>query len=244
MVACMQARWLQRFNRTLALVERQILASRVQGATRLPLPDAPEVWCHRCGATRTAPGVISCRQCVGVRLERERTVRLATYDSSWRDAILRVKHSADRPLARALGKLLAQQLLREAHAESIGVARAIIVPVPMPFARRIERGIDHTFEISKGISEVTGTPVDCCLTHHPGPVQAELAESTRRHRLRRIEWRRNSAPLSGVEVVFLVDDVLTTGSTLLQAATAIRTMAPSATIVALVVAVADKRRNA
>lgn len=252
MVARVASRWLRRFFQIVALAERQLLASRAQSLAQLPTPDRPEVWCHRCGATRSTPlaashnasTVSSCRRCAGIRLERARTVRLATYDSQWRDAILKVKHAGDRPLARELGKLLAQQLLREAKSESIALDSAIIVPVPMPLARRIERGIDHTHEVAKGISAVTGIPVSRCLMHRAGPVQAELTESMRRERIQRIEWHGKSPAIPHPRIVFLVDDVLTTGSTLLQASMAIRTALPSATIIALVIAVADKRRNA
>ncbi|MSR70404.1 MAG: ComF family protein [Phycisphaerales bacterium] len=244
MVSRVASRWYQRFIRTLAVAERQLFASRIESVRRLPIPDAPDVWCHRCGATRSARGVISCRHCAGIRLERERTLRLGTYDSRWRDLIIEVKHSADRALARTLGRLLAQQLLCEARNEPIALDSAIIVPVPMPLARRIERGIDHTSELAKGISTATGIRVAHCLSHHAGPVQAELAESMRRARLQRIIWRGNGSTIPVRSVVFLVDDVLTTGSTLLQASNAIRSALPLVTIIALVVAVTDKRRNA
>lgn len=255
---------LTRLIRTLLVAERQLIGSRPRAVSALPTPDALSTWCHRCGATvhdsrgRVQFNAIAygCVRCAGRRIERDRTVRLGRYDGAWRDAVLEVKHSGDRALAQRLGRLLAEQWMREVESapksSRLTLARALLVPIPMPLARRIERGIDHTAEITRGISSATGIPIHNCLTHDSGPVQAEMTELSRHGRLQRIH--PNAKPnakliakqpdFASHPLLIVVDDVLTTGSTLLQASNALKSLFPSASIAALVVAVADKRRNA
>ena len=233
--------------RTLAVAERQILGTRLGGIRALPIPDPSSAWCHRCGATRgeferatRSAATILCRHCAGRRLERDRTIRLGAYESHWRDAILAVKHGRDRALARELGKLLAQQWKRESQPESMRFDGTVIVPIPMPLARRIERGIDHTGEIARTLGTTLKLPVWQCLEHDAGPVQADLARSCRQSRGDRIHFRhRERARIAAVGSVLLVDDVLTTGSTLSQACRAIHSCLGPIPVTALVIAVAD-----
>lgn len=238
--------------KSLAIAERQILGTRRGSSIFLPTPDATSAWCHRCGASQNRISNsqdydehLSCRKCVGVLLARDRTIRLGTYDGQWRDAILAVKHGGDRALARKLGKLLAQQWQHTITTESFICENAIVIPVPMPFARRVERGIDHASEIASGVSKTLGYPLLRCLEHDAGPVQALLTRADRQSRAQRIHWkgirkrkfRHFATPdLSSIKTVFVVDDVLTTGSTVAQVCAAVRSRLGSVKIVTLVVA--------
>lgn len=237
---------------SVALAERQILGSRKGRSFILPTPDETIAWCHRCGAPQNRirnfqdhDEQISCRKCIGVCIARDRTIRLGTYDGQWRDAILAVKHGGDRTLARELGKLLAHQWQQTISSGSFVGDDAIIIPVPMPLARRVERGIDHASEIASGVSKTLGYPMIRCLEHDAGPVQALMTRADRQSRAQRIRWKgiqkrkfRASATLDlpSIETVFVVDDVLTTGSTAAQVCAAIRNRLGSVKIVMLVVA--------
>ena len=237
---------------SLALAERQILGSRKGRSFILPTPDATFAWCHRCGAPRNCIHTsqdndknFTCKKCIGVCLARDRTIRLGTYEGQWRNAILAVKHGGDRTLARDLGKLLAHQWQQTISSASFVGDDAIIIPVPMPFTRRVERGIDHASEIASGVSKTLGYPMIRCLEHDAGPVQAQMTRADRQARSQRIRWKgiqkRKFRPfttldLPSIKTVFVVDDVLTTGSTAAQVCAAIRNRLGPVKIVMLVVA--------
>ncbi len=237
---------------SLALAERQILGSRKGRSFILPTPDASSIWCHRCGAQQNRihnfqdyDEQIICKKCIGTCLARDRTVRLGRYDGQWRDAILAVKHGGDRTLAYELGRLLAQQWQQTITTESFICENAIVIPVPMPLARRVERGIDHASEIALGVSKTLGYPMIRCLEHDAGPVQALMTRADRQSRAQRIHWKgiqkrkfRTTATLdlSSSKTIFVVDDVLTTGSTAAQVCAAIRNRLGQVKIVMLVVA--------
>jgi len=246
--------------RSLAVAERQILGSRRGQTIHLPQRDALTQWCHRCGAGRseseqappphitpshiTPSHITPCHKCAGVLLERDRTIRLGSYESDWRSAILAVKYGCDHTLARNLGSLLAQQWRAQQAHDSCACANSIIVPVPMPLARRIERGIDHTSEIARGFSKALGYPLVRCLEHDAGPVQAELRRSDRQARGQRIRSKHNWAgDRKPINLVILVDDVLTTGSTAQQACVALRQRLGRVKIALVVVAVTDYRKD-
>ena len=243
---------LQHAIRLLAVAERQILGSRSGRSISLPAPDSICAWCHQCGAPRL--GVfesenyferLGCRKCYGVCLARDRTIRLGTYDNRWREAILAVKHGGDRALARELGTLLARQWQQTIVAHSFIADSAVVIPIPMPLARRVERGIDHAREIAVGVSKALGISMARCLEHDAGPVQAMLTRADRQSRAQRIRWKsaskwefdaRLASDRQAFETIFLVDDVLTTGSTAAQACAAIRSRLGAPQIVMLVVA--------
>ena len=244
---------LRRIVCSLAIAERQILGSHRGGAASLPIPDISHAWCHRCGATIPASDRVqdfesiatACRQCQGGRRARDRTTRLGVYDDQWREAILAVKHGRDRALARKLGTLLAVQWLRDSERSTGLLLDAIVVPVPMPFARRVERGINHASEIATAVSKRLGCPLLRCLEHAPGPTQAQLTRESRRSRPKRIHLRERGMPdLSSARLVFLVDDVLTTGSTADQSCNALRGAMGWVRIEMLVVAVTELSKTA
>ena len=255
---------LRRIACSLSIAEEEIFGTRRGRARELPDPDSPESWCHRCGATidprhrtilakpltQSSARALSCAKCHGIRLDRDCTIRLGPYDDRWRDAILAVKHGRDREIARQLGVLLASQWRRDVGSAAINAHDSVVIPVPMPFARRLERRIDHSAEIAKSVAKSLGCPMLRCLEHEAGPVQARLTRDVRRGREARIHFKRRwveriQAQLgSQHQSVLIVDDVLTTGSTADQACRAIREVLPSLPTAVLVVAVTDLSKNA
>ncbi len=233
---------LNKVLQVLALAERELLGSSALAPDKLPTPDTPERWCLRCGAT-IAPGRSSwaggaigasiCPNCAGARLLRDATIRLAEHDGVWRDAVLAVKHGGDRQRAKQLGRLLADQSKRCGVAEG-----AVVIPVPMPLARRIDRGIDHAAEIARACARRLGARMIQPLRHEEGSMQARLGAAARRRGDVRIRSRGARELPAGVRTVLIVDDVLTTGATIEQAAIALRESLGPVRVLAAVVTVA------
>lgn len=234
-----------RIGRIAALVEAQLMASRPSRTRAKLVPDEIGAWCSRCGAStpirRKGGDQSVCTHCAGVRLARSATVRLSEHEGEWRSAVLEIKHSGDRRLAAELGRALARQW----GAASTLCGRGLVIPVAMPLSRRIERGIDHAFEIANSFSKASGMVLLRGLEHDAGTPQAELGELERAGRPERIRWRSNIRAIDEPDFVVLVDDVLTTGATIGQASRAVRQVLPNTPIAVAVLTVANsgKSRN-
>ncbi len=117
----------------------------------------------------------------------------------------------------------------------------LLLPVPLHATRLRERGYNQSERICAGVREVTGTPTltGTLLRTRNTPSQTGLTIRGREENVRgafRVAKRRE--PLLDGRSVLLVDDVMTTGSTLLGCAAALRSAGASA-IAAAAIAVAE-----
>lgn len=129
---------------------------------------------------------------------------LAAYDSGIGRALLRAKYGADRSLMRALAGLMAEA------AAPLAAGADAIVPAPSPWNRRARRGFAPAALLAEALAEATGLPVVHALRMARGARQAGLDAAGR---LRNLRGRlRSVAPARGR--IVLVDDVVTTGTTL------------------------------
>ena len=103
----------------------------------------------------------------------------------------------------------------------------VLVPVPLHPARRARRGFDQAQLLAEYASALWGIPVVAALErsrdHEP---QARLG-GARRHENVRGAFRVARPALVRERSILLVDDVATTGSTLLEAASALEPAGPS-----------------
>lgn len=204
-------------------------------------PDSPESWCGRCGGSvgpgEGGPG--GCAGCADEPAVADDFVRLGAYDGPMRDWITAGKYEGWSEMLEALGAMLGRSVLSR---HSIDPARSIIVPVPMPWQRRMYRGIDHTRVIADAAARAMRLDIACALRKRLEPPRASLtATERRRHRKGWITVRRRSGgwPLTGSTIV-LVDDVKTTGTTLRLCARLLRDLGADR-VIAAVLAVADER---
>lgn len=137
----------------------------------------------------------------------------------------------------AIGEMLGYLAASELYPTSFFSASDIIVPVPMHFIKQTRRGYNQTVHISRGISQATDLPV------------CEALKATRGHKtqtsLTREERLENTSGIFAVprhsdiegKGVLLVDDICTTGATIISAADAVWKAHPaSLTIFALGIA--------
>ncbi|HEY8740377.1 MAG TPA: ComF family protein [Candidatus Dormibacteraeota bacterium] len=168
---------------------------------------APLTACRRC---RRLVSVAPCPMCEAGE-GPDSMVALARLEGPLRSAVHRLKYG-DRPQ-------LAGPIVR---ATMVGrrVAPWTIVPVPLHPARRRRRGYNQSLLLAREMAAATGAPCLDALTRlRRGGRQVGRGGGARREVLAgAFAWSADTVP----GAVLLVDDVLTTGSTLLECALAAR----------------------
>lgn len=132
------------------------------------------------------------------------------------DAVVHALKFGRQPhLGRQLGRALARELAAEL------AACQVIVPVPLHWRRRFARGYNQAAEIAVGLAAATALPVGRALARRRATrPQATLPFARRGANVRRAFAVRSPELVRGRRCL-LVDDVVTTGATLGQAAQAL-----------------------
>jgi ComF family protein len=167
---------------------------------------APTPRCIRC-AISLPRGAEACGACLQDSPSFDATLTLADYTAPIDGLILALKFGHRLQLAPVLGALLAERARR------LAALRPVLVPVPLAFERLAERGFNQSFEIARATARTLDIPFDgAALTRvRHAPAQASLPLDARRRNIRgAFVVRRN---VRGLRVA-VVDDVMTTGSTL------------------------------
>lgn len=140
-----------------------------------------------------------------------------------------LKYRKFKGIGSFLGETIAKELYTSAFLNDIDY----IMPVPMYFLKKARRGYNQTEEIAKGISAITGIPVSLDLkATKPHSTQTSLSAEERLKNTSGI-FRLNNPENYENKGLLLLDDVCTTGSTLISAADAIIAGAPTAKITLL-----------
>lgn len=188
--------------------------------------------CQRCG--RPLRGsvdlvftCIPCREKKQHPVERVRAFGI--YDGQLREAIHSLKYSGKIALAQPLGEMLGDAI----GADPVLRAADVVVPVPLHPRRQGERGFNQAEEIARIAATRCGVQVRGLLVRQrETQAQTDLDESERRPNVRDAFAVRGDVRDARV---LLIDDVVTTASTLSECARALR-RAGAATVCAATVA--------
>lgn len=163
-------------------------------------------------ASRPAP---VCGACLRRRPAHEELLAGWSYEPPFDAVVHALKFGRQPHLGRQLGRLLARE-----HAAALAGCE-VIVPVPLHWRRRFARGYNQAAEIAAGLAAATGLPVrDALGRRRATRPQATLPFARRTANVRRVFAVRSPELVRGRHCL-LVDDVVTTGATLEQAALAL-----------------------
>ena len=142
-------------------------------------------------------------------------------------------------MAELLGRRLGVALI---ESKLLDLSRCVVVPMPMPWQRRVYRGIDHALAIAGATAAELRAPLLRVLAAANGTPQVDLSPTDRVRRGGRgirLRKRPGGWDLRDVQIV-LVDDVRTTGASMQRAARVLRRARPAG-VIAAVLAVSDER---
>jgi ComF family protein len=192
-----------------------------------PFPACP--WCAQTVGphTDTPDG---CPECRGVALGFERALRLGPYREQLRDAVLRTKFLAGEGLADLLGRLFVE--LRAGELQTLGID--LVVPVPLHWWRRWTRGYNQAEAIARELAAGLGVPFAPHLLRRTRwtTQQVQPTRDARRENVKGA-FRVRTGARRTAKTVLLVDDVMTTGSTLGEAARVLRAAGAERVVVAV-----------
>lgn len=198
---------------------------------RLPLaPPGPR--CRRC-ASALPPAIADGERCADCRRDPpsfEAAIALGDYRAqpAIRDWILALKHGGRRDLAPSLGRALAARFAEDRSRradESLGPP--ILVPVPLHWTRRLERGYDQARLVAESAAAEDGLEVVLALSRsRPTAVQGSIGAPSRRANVSgafvpRLLFGRGARKVTGRDA-WIVDDVVTSGATASECSRALK----------------------
>jgi ComF family protein len=155
------------------------------------------------------------------------------YQDELRQLIHLFKYGRVQTLSAPLGRLLARALPREQSFD-------LIVPLPLHWRKRWQRGFNQAELLARVIGRRTHVPVQMALRRvRNTPAQAGLTSAKRRLNVSGAFRTKKRAAIDGRRVL-LIDDVMTTGATSASCARALK-RAGARHVTLLTLARADRR---
>jgi ComF family protein len=192
----------------------------------------PFATCPRCAQTVGPHTDLAhgCAECRGTVLGFERAFRLGPYREKLRDAVLRTKFLAGEGLADLLGRMFV-----EARGDAIRAAEIdLVAPVPLHWWRKWTRGYNQAEAVARELAAGLHVPFAPKLLRRVRwtPQQVQPTREARRENVKGA-FRIVRGARVAAKTVLLVDDVMTTGSTLGEAARTVRAAGADRVVVAV-----------
>ncbi len=158
------------------------------------------------------------------RIEHASALVFYSRSNRWRDAIHRLKYGGHHRLGLYLGTMLGRELARSPLYQNLD----FVIAVPLHPFRRIMRGYNQSYYIAKAVAKEMGIPYRSGIVRRKRYNKSQV-------KVQRSERWRNTENLFSVnhpnalidKRVLLIDDVLTTGATMISCAESIIDTAPS-----------------
>jgi len=176
----------------------------------------PEPTCLHCGHS-LEPGR-ECSDCQKHPPAFDRARALGAYQGVLREAVHCFKYKNCPALAEPLGSLLAAQARTQSDALR-GLKFDGVLPMPMHAGRRRTRGYNQSERLARVVARELGLPLDTALLTRARATRQQVGLTAERRRSNLQGAFRVSRPQNAAGKTFLlIDDVMTTGSSLSECA--------------------------
>lgn len=156
-------------------------------------------------------------------------------ESPYTRLVLDAKYNGRPQLAQHVGFRLAAELAPDGFFDNVDA----IVPVPLNTLKMLRRGYNQSLMLARGISRVARLPVLDLLRARRHSTQTRKTAAGRRANARGVYYLRKRGIPAGIGHLVLVDDVVTTGSTMLEGVAAIKNARPDIKVSVLSAALTD-----
>ena len=191
------------------------------GRCKATAPRIQPPFCRRCSRPYEGAieGEFSCPNCEDRALAFDCVVSVYQAKGVLRDLIHRYKYSGHFHLRRVLMEFLLEAM---EDPRIQGTRADCLVPVPLHPTRLRERGFNQAEALAEALSKRTRVPVCRCIERRLYTnTQTRFDRLERMRNLRNVFALRKNSDVRGKHLV-LLDDVLTTGSTLHECASVLR----------------------
>jgi len=170
--------------------------------------------CYQCGVALTTQTTL-CARCVMQPPAYDNTTALFRYQQPIEKIINRAKFHADLASARLLGELMAD------YFSEVTPRPDLLLPVPLHRTRIKTRGYNQALEIARPIAKRLHMPISKhnCRRQRATQAQSSLSAKKRRHNMRNAFQIVNALTVNHIAII---DDVVTTGSTVNELARVLR----------------------
>ena len=192
----------------------------------LGLPPVPHPWCSRCGAPLGTGEAPSCLECTDWPDELAEARVLCLLESPARELVHALKYHG----WRGVGDFMGSEMARRAP-ESVRRAH-VVVPVPTSGRNVRRRGYNQAEVIARSLAEALDLPQLTCLERRRQKgTQTSLNPMERRANVKEafVLGETGRSLVAGSRIV-LVDDVITTGATVVAAVKALHAGAPGSIV--------------
>lgn len=208
------------------------------------LIDGEEIICLHCDAEMPRTGIhlqpdshIHQRLAPDVCLERAASMFAYRRESPYAALILKNKYHGRPDIGRGLAGRFAREIEPAGFFDGVDV----IIPVPLHTTRRLRRGYNQAESIARGLADVTSIPVGDNLTaRRPHSTQTRRGTYDRHLNVSGLFDVTAPGELTGRHVL-VVDDVFTTGATMLECCRTLAAACPGLRLSVLTLASAAPR---
>ena len=152
-----------------------------------------------------------CDECQSQPPPYTRTQTIFSYTYPVSQLIIAVKFQQNLVILKFLGELMGQRLITQPRPQ-------VLIPVPLHLARLRQRGYNQSLELAKGIAKQTGIPIAVQVCQR---IRNTLPQTTLSGKQRQTNVKGAFEIIkiaSDWQHVALIDDVMTTGSTVAELA--------------------------